>query len=50
MIDYMEAELTEASEINSKDDNSTVTEEANVYEAITAEANVGNNMEIDLQK
>ena len=34
MIEDMEAELTEASEINSKTDNSAVTEEANVDEAI----------------
>ena len=31
----MAAEMTEASEINLKTDNSVVTEEANVYEAIT---------------
>ena len=34
MIGHMEAELTEASEINSKIDNSAVTKEANVDEAI----------------
>ena len=34
----MEAELTEASEINSKTDNLEVTEEANFDETITAEA------------
>ena len=34
MIGDMEAELTEASEINSKTDNLEVTEEANVDEAI----------------
>ena len=34
MVEDMEAELTEASEINSKTDNLEVTEEVNVYEAI----------------
>ena len=35
MIDDMESELTESSEINSKTDNLVVTEEADVYEAIS---------------
>ena len=34
MIDDMEAELTESSEINSKPDNLAVTEEVDVDEAI----------------
>ena len=34
MIEEMEAELTESSEINSKTDNLAVTEEADVDEAI----------------
>ena len=34
IIEDMEAELTEASEINSKTDNSEVTEEANFDEVI----------------
>ena len=38
----MEAELTEASEINSKTDNLVVTEETNVDEATTAEAKGSN--------
>ena len=50
MIEDMEAELTETSEINSKTDNLAVTEEANVHEAITAEAKVSNKTEIDLKK
>ena len=35
MIEYMEAELNESSEINSKTENLAVTEEADVDEAIT---------------
>ena len=46
----MEAELTEASEINSKNDNSARTEEENVDEAITAEANSSNRTEINIKK
>ena len=42
MIEDMEAELTEASEINPKTDNLAVTEEVNVDESITAEAKDGN--------
>ena len=38
MIEDMEDELTEASEINPKTDNLAVTEEANVDESITSEA------------
>ena len=34
MIEDMEAELTESSEINSKNDNLVVTEEADVDESI----------------
>ena len=45
----MEAELTEASEIISKTDNSGVTEEVNVYEAITAESKATNKMEMCLR-
>ena len=50
MIEDMEAELTEASEINSKTDNSQVTEEANVDETVTAESKSGNKTGIDPQK
>ena len=46
----MEDELTEASEVNLKTDNSAVTEQENVDEAITAKVKANNNMEIDLQK
>ena len=42
----MGAEMTETSEINSKTDNTAVTEEANIDEAITAEAKTINKMEI----
>ena len=49
MIEVMKAEQTEASEISSKTDNSTVTEEANVDEAITVEAKAGKDMENDLK-
>ena len=45
----MEAELTEASKINAKTDNSEVTEEANVDEAITTEAKARSRMEIFLK-
>ena len=38
MIAYMEAKLTEALKIKSKNDNSTVTEEPNFDEVINAEA------------
>ena len=44
MIEDMEAELTEASEINSKTDNVEITEEVNVDEDFTAEANASNKM------
>ena len=40
----MEAELTEASKMNSKTDNLAVTEEANVDEAINVEAKASNKM------
>ena len=50
MIEDMEAELNEASEINSKTDNSEVTEESNVDESITSEAKSGNKMDIGFQK
>ena len=50
MIEDMEAELTESSKIYSKTDNLAVTEEANVDEAITAEAKASNNMKIDLKE
>ena len=40
----MEAELTEASEINSKTDNLAITEELNVDEDVTAEAKASNKM------
>ena len=50
MIGHMEAELTEASEINSKIDNSEITEEVNVDEDITAESKASNKMDIDIQK
>ena len=46
----MEAELTEASDKNLKTDNSAITEESNVDEAITAEAKAIKDMEIDLLK
>ena len=45
----MEDELTEESKINSKTENSAVTEQANVDEAITAEARASNDMENDLK-
>ena len=48
MIEDMEAELTKSSKINSKTDNSAVTEEANVDETITAEAKDSNKMKIFL--
>ena len=41
----MEVELTEPSRNKFKNDNSEVTEEKNVDEAITAEANASNKME-----
>ena len=44
MIEDMEAELTEASEINSKTDNLAITEELNVDEDVTAEAKASNKM------
>ena len=50
MIEDMEAELTEASKINSKTDNLAVTEESNIDEAITAEAKASNRMEMFLKK
>ena len=46
----MESELTEASNINSKNDNSAVTEEENIDEAITAKTKASNNMEKFLKK
>ena len=46
MIEDMEAELTEASKIDSKTDNSAVSEEENVDEAITSESKASNKMEI----
>ena len=48
VIADMEAELTKASK-RLKTDNSAVTEEANVDEAITAEAKSRNKMEIYLK-
>ena len=48
MIEYMETELTEASEINSKNENSAVTIQANVDEAITAEAKAINDEAIPI--
>ena len=45
----MEAELTGALKINSKTDNSAVTEEANVDEAITEESKDNNRMKIELK-
>ena len=50
MIENLEAELTGALETNSNTDNLAVAEEANVDEAITAEAKVGNDTEIDLKE
>ena len=50
MIEDTEAELTEASEINSKTDNYSVTEEANVDESVTAEAKSSKNTEIDIKE
>ena len=44
MIKDMEAELTEASEINSKTDHLTITEELNVDEDVTSEAKASNKM------
>ena len=46
----MEAEMTEASEINSKTDNSEVTEETNVDEAITSESKASNKMGFFIKK
>ena len=46
----MEAELTEASEINLKTDYLAVTEEVNFVEAITAEAKASNKTETFLKK
>ena len=48
MIEYMETELTEALEINSKNENSAVTIQANVDEAITAEAKAINDEAIPI--
>ena len=50
MIEDMEDELTEVSEISPKTNNLAVTEEANVDEAITAEVKASNTMEIYPQK
>ena len=50
MIEDMESELNEASEINSKNENLAVTEEGNVDKAITAEAKASNEMEMFLKK
>ena len=44
MIEYLKAELTGALKETSNTDNSAVAEEANVYEAITAEAKAKNDM------
>ena len=49
MIEYLEAELAGAPKEPSNNDNSSVVEEANVDEAITAEANASNDMENDLK-
>ena len=49
MIEDMEDEVTEAPKKCSNTDNSVVTEEANVDEAITAEAKAGKDMENDLK-
>ena len=45
----MEAELTEAPKHTSNTDNLAVNEEANVDEAVTAEAKASNDIEIDLK-
>ena len=50
MIEDMEAGLTGALKKTSNTDTSAVAEEANVDEAVTAEAKASNNMEIDLKE
>ena len=44
MVEDMEAELTVAPKQNSNTDNSAVSEESNVDEAVTAEAKAINNI------
>ena len=49
MIEDMEAELTEAPKSNSNTENLAVTDEANVDEAITAEAKASNKIEFSIK-
>ena len=50
MIKYLEAKLTEPQKKTPNTDNQAVTEQANVYETVTAEAKARNDTEIDLKE